>query len=123
MFSPEINSSSNEDFTLALHLLHSEDPNSASELRALLDNAIARRYDDKRQKYIGTSFDYENGYKSRLRNHRGFKDAKGNDVNGKDEVPRISIPDEDLTDAPACKVQTILGKLICLFKLKCHWFL
>ena len=106
------------DFYRALHLLHSKDPSSADGLRELLDAAIARRdgtcsgtTNRKLKPSTRITLDFENeaaadatiGADSR---RTGFKDAKGNDVNGKDEVPRISIPDEDQNDVAACKVYT-----------------
>ncbi|XP_008207821.1 integrator complex subunit 12-like isoform X1 [Nasonia vitripennis] len=111
------------DFTRALRLLHSSDPGSVDELRSILDASIAERYGPSKTilaRLPKSRFRCE----AELSCDGAFTDAGGNDVGGKDEVPRISIPDEGQADGAVCKVCNVpeLGPLILIQCRDCAEF-
>ncbi|XP_023245838.1 integrator complex subunit 12-like [Copidosoma floridanum] len=109
------------DFARALRLLHSPEPGSTEKLRVLLNVAIAQRYGSGKSIPAGGARERVDNASSRIKSEEesdgeAFTDSVGNSVGGKDEVPRISIPDEEHGESLTCRVCNVpeFGPLILI---------
>ncbi|XP_011499783.1 PREDICTED: integrator complex subunit 12-like [Ceratosolen solmsi marchali] len=113
-----------EEFIKALRLLHSTEAGSAEELRGLLLTSIVKRYGSTRTT-LDRPLESEFQDQEELKEEPGrsyFANVAGNDEDDKDEVPRISIPDEGQNDSTVCKVCNVseFGPLILLQCQECR---
>lgn len=121
-----------KEFTRALNLLYSREPKSADELREMLEIEIAKQNKPKRPKLRTyprrnkrrktNAVAVENGRSTVEKENNEIFDQKTaacdldpdafEYVGNRDDVPRISIPDEDQNDGAVCKVRLLLKSLI-----------